>query len=447
MLETVRRLLDADGPDRRDDRRHRCLDRRIHHRRRASSPPPLTSRRSGSATTCAAVLSADLPANYYFALDTPAPTLGEAYYGAGRGVDDFAYVTVSTGIGAGVIAGGRLFTGGLGWAGGVGHVIVDPNGPRICDACGNRGCLETYAAKQGILALADEAIRHHPDSLLARHAPGTLTPQLVCDAARAGDEAAIWVFGQAGYYLGLGLTSLVNILSPKRVVVGGGIALAGDLLLDSARAVIRRIRIPAGRTARSRSCRRRSAISPASTAWPRWCFTTSGSTAPRRRDAPMQVDLSIAAGFPLTLDTETGELTGGGALRFGRVARRLADLQPVLFEADGVAPDTEVYWTYPLLDAGPAADDPRRARLDLFLRAPAAAEDRPRVRQDPGPLSPADAGQRHPLPGGLHPSLGRAIVAPAAPAGRPSRTGSTTASWSRCARATRSRSRRATPTS
>ena len=70
----------------------------------------------------------------------------------------------------------------------------------------------------------------------------------------------------------------------------------------------------------------------------------------------MQVDISIAAGFPLTLDTETGELEGGGALRFGRAVRRLADLQPVLFEADGVAQDTEVYWTFALLDAGPAAE-------------------------------------------------------------------------------------------
>ncbi|MGH2562215.1 MAG: glucose-6-phosphate isomerase family protein [Thermomicrobiales bacterium] len=69
----------------------------------------------------------------------------------------------------------------------------------------------------------------------------------------------------------------------------------------------------------------------------------------------MQVDLTNAAGFPLTLDTETGELGGGGALRFSRVPRRLADLQPVLFEADGGTPDTEAYWTFPLLDAGPAA--------------------------------------------------------------------------------------------
>jgi glucokinase len=189
-------------------------------------------------------LAATLPANYYFALDTPAPTLGEAHYGAGRGLDDFAYVTVSTGIGAGVVAGGRLATGGLGWAGGVGHVIVDPNGPRICDACGNRGCLETYAAKQGLLALAEEAIQHHPRSLLAHRATAPLTPELVYEAARDGDEAAVCVFQQAGYYLGLGLTSLVNILSPRRVVVGGGIALAGDLLLEPARRVIRQAAYP-----------------------------------------------------------------------------------------------------------------------------------------------------------------------------------------------------------
>ena len=69
----------------------------------------------------------------------------------------------------------------------------------------------------------------------------------------------------------------------------------------------------------------------------------------------MQVDLSDAAGFPLTLDTKSGELAAGDAIAFGRVARRLADLQSVLLESDGFSPDTEIYWTYPLVDAGPAA--------------------------------------------------------------------------------------------
>jgi glucokinase len=184
-----------------------------------------------------------LPANYYFCLDAPAPTLGEAYYGAGRGCDDFAYVTVSTGIGAGVFAGGKLYTGGTGWAGGVGHVIVEPNGPRVCDGCGNAGCLETYAAKQGVLALATEAIERHPESVLARTTE-PLTPKSICAAASEGDEAARWVFSQAGYYLGLGLTNLIDILSPQLVVVGGGVALAGDLLLEPARQVVKRMAFP-----------------------------------------------------------------------------------------------------------------------------------------------------------------------------------------------------------
>ncbi len=184
-----------------------------------------------------------LPANYYFCLDAPAPTLGEAYYGAGRGCDDFAYVTVSTGIGAGVFAGGKLYTGGTGWAGGVGHVIVEPDGPRVCQGCGNAGCLETYAAKQGVLALALEAIESHPESLLARQVE-QLTPQAIYAAASEGDEAALWVFSRAGYYLGLGLTNLIDILSPQRVVVGGGVALAGELLLEPARQVVRRTAFP-----------------------------------------------------------------------------------------------------------------------------------------------------------------------------------------------------------
>ncbi|RPI99038.1 MAG: ROK family protein, partial [Chloroflexi bacterium] len=83
---------------------------------------------------------------FYFALDAPAPALGEAYYGAGKGLEHFAYVTVSTGIGAGMFLGGEYYTGGLGWAGGVGHTIIDEMSPRICHGCGNAGCLETFAA-------------------------------------------------------------------------------------------------------------------------------------------------------------------------------------------------------------------------------------------------------------------------------------------------------------
>ena len=184
-------------------------------------------------------LSASLPANYYFALDAPAPTLGEAYFGAGRGYRDFAYVTVSTGVGAGLFLNGAIYTGGLGWAGGIGHIIVDPAGERVCAGCGNRGCLETYAATQGILALAQEAIRHDPGSLLASYRLEELSPRVISDAALRGDVAASCVFHTAGRYLGLGLTNLVDVTSVRRIVIGGGVALAGDLLLDPAREVVR----------------------------------------------------------------------------------------------------------------------------------------------------------------------------------------------------------------
>lgn len=186
----------------------------------------------------------DVQTNYYFSLDTPAPTLGEAYYGAGKGIDHFAYVTVSTGIGAGIIADGRYFTGGLGWAGGVGHIIIDETSERVCSGCGNHGCLETFAATQGIITTAQELARQNPRSLLSHGDLHKITPSLIFEAAQAGDQVALQVWRHAGHALGIGLTNLVDIVSPTRIVVGGGIAQAGDLLLEPARAVIRERAFP-----------------------------------------------------------------------------------------------------------------------------------------------------------------------------------------------------------
>jgi glucokinase len=191
-------------------------------------------------------LARDLPTKLYFSLDTPAPTLGEAFYGAGKGIPDFAYVTVSTGIGAGIFVDGRYFTGGLGWAGGVGHIIIDEQSPRVCEGCGNHGCLETFAAKQGILETTRETLQRYPDSLILRMAasPDNISPKIVCQAAEHGDPAAQEVFQQAGHALGIGLVALADILAPTRIVVGGGIAQAGDLLLEPARAVVTRQAFP-----------------------------------------------------------------------------------------------------------------------------------------------------------------------------------------------------------
>lgn len=194
-----------------------------------------------------AALAVKLPSNYYFALDTPAPTLGEGYFGAGMGIDHFVYVTVSTGIGAGIMNKGQYFIGGLGWAGGLGHIIIDEKSERVCQGCGNRGCLETFAATQGIIATTKEFATRYPESLLHSLLNGDLeriTPAIVYEAAKQNDPAASAVWEYAGHALGIGLTNLTDIVSPGRIVVGGGISQAGDFLLEPARKVVRERAFP-----------------------------------------------------------------------------------------------------------------------------------------------------------------------------------------------------------
>jgi glucokinase len=193
------------------------------------------------------LLSPHLPSRYYFSLDTPTPTLGEAYFGAGRGFTNFAYVTVSTGIGAGIMINGRYFTGGMGWAGGVGHIIIDESSERVCEGCGNHGCLETFAAKQGIVTTAREMSEQFPASCILQLAGGkveSITPKLVYEAAQAGDQTARRVFDHAGHALGLGLVCLADIVAPELIIIGGGIAQAGDILLEPARKVVRERAFP-----------------------------------------------------------------------------------------------------------------------------------------------------------------------------------------------------------
>jgi glucokinase len=192
-------------------------------------------------------LEKDIHTNLYFALDTPAPALGEAYFGAGKNYKHFIYITVSTGIGAGIVNEGKIYTGGLGWAGGIGHTIIDEKSSRICEGCKNHGCLETYSARQGIVQSALESIEKYPESLLAklyRQIPSQLSPKMVFEAVTLGDDVSIEIFRQAGHALGIGLTNMVDIVSPERIVIGGGIAMAGDYLIEPARQVVRERAFP-----------------------------------------------------------------------------------------------------------------------------------------------------------------------------------------------------------
>ncbi|MBN1459595.1 MAG: ROK family protein [Armatimonadetes bacterium] len=164
--------------------------------------------------------------------DANAAALGETVFGAARGCEDILYVTVSTGIGAGLVLGGRVHRGVNSMAGELGHTQLVPFGPRC--TCGRLGCLESVAAGWAIvrdvrLALdggAESALRSVPrEDLSARH---------VAEMAQT-DELAARVMLRVGEYLGLGLARAVNLLNPEMVVLGGGLVQAGDVLLDPVR--------------------------------------------------------------------------------------------------------------------------------------------------------------------------------------------------------------------
>jgi glucokinase len=169
--------------------------------------------------------------------DANVAALAESRFGAGRGYDHVLLVTVGTGIGGGIVSGGRLFRGAHGFAAEIGHVIVEPGGPPC--GCGNRGCWEQVASGHALARAGREAVRRHPGSLIARMAAGdprNVAGPVVTDAAQQGDDVARRILAEVGRRLGEGIAGLVNVLDPEVVVVGGGAIAAGHLLLDPARA-------------------------------------------------------------------------------------------------------------------------------------------------------------------------------------------------------------------
>ncbi len=168
--------------------------------------------------------------------DATVAAWGEYCLGAGRGASDMLLVAVGTGIGGGIVAGGRVFRGAHGFGAEIGHIIVEPGGP-LC-GCGNRGCLEQVASGRAIDRVGREAAARNPESLLARLAredPAKRVGLLVTEAARRGDPVALDVLAEVGRRLGEGIAGLVNVLDSDVVVVGGGVVEAGDMLLDPVR--------------------------------------------------------------------------------------------------------------------------------------------------------------------------------------------------------------------
>jgi glucokinase len=167
--------------------------------------------------------------------DANAAALGEFYFGAARGAHNFIYITLSTGIGAGIVIDDKIYTGAIGTAGEVGHMTIDDNGP-ICN-CGNKGCWEVLASGTALAREAKRRIQEGVKTSILKYVDGDLerlTAQVIHKAAEQGDKFAKELIGRTGYYVGVGLTNLINIFNPELIVIGGGLSNIGDMLLAPA---------------------------------------------------------------------------------------------------------------------------------------------------------------------------------------------------------------------
>ena len=169
--------------------------------------------------------------------DGIAAASGEWRHGAGRGLRHLVYVTVSTGIGGGVVVDGRLLHGRRGMAGHVGHLPLAAEGPAC--ACGAPGCFEALASGSALGGAARKAVRGQPESLLSGRNPDAITAQDVVEAARAGDGLALRLLDVEARWLGLGFVALLHLYSPEAIVMGGGVAEGFDLLEAEVHATIR----------------------------------------------------------------------------------------------------------------------------------------------------------------------------------------------------------------
>jgi glucokinase len=167
--------------------------------------------------------------------DANAAALGEFYFGAGRGAHNFIYITISTGIGGGIIIDDKIYTGACGAAGEVGHMTIDDDGPP-CN-CGNRGCWETLASGTALAREAKNRIKEGARTSILDYAGGDMekiTAEVIQHAAEQGDALAKELIARTGYYVGVGLASLINLFNPELIVIGGGLSHIGEMLLEPA---------------------------------------------------------------------------------------------------------------------------------------------------------------------------------------------------------------------
>ncbi len=186
------------------------------------------------------LLARRLPWPVFVGNDANLAAVAEHRFGAGRGVRHLIYITVSTGIGGGIIVDNRLLLGQHGYAAEIGHHTVKADGPPC--KCGNIGCLEALASGTAIARDARVAVASGEKTLLREHCEGNiwhLNATHVVEAANAGDPVAIRILERAGHYLGVGILNLLHIFNPQRVILGGGVMNAGDWITRPMWAVLR----------------------------------------------------------------------------------------------------------------------------------------------------------------------------------------------------------------
>lgn len=177
--------------------------------------------------------------------DTNLSALGEYYFGACQDCVDFVYVGVGSGLGGGIVSGGRLITGGNWYAGELGHLSIDPNG--VLCACGGSGCAETFASGPGLVRVTRDMLNESQDESILRKS-AALTSADIISAAKRGDRIAHAALSKVGEALGIVMSACAAILNPARFVIGGGLGLAGfDLLVPAIREEMMRRTIPNSR--------------------------------------------------------------------------------------------------------------------------------------------------------------------------------------------------------
>jgi glucokinase-like ROK family protein len=175
--------------------------------------------------------------------DADLGALGEWAYGAGRGEKNLAFIKVGSGIGAGLIIDHQIYVGSTGSAGEIGHLTIDKNGP-LC-TCGNYGCLEAFAGGSALELQAQQLVESGKRTLLTKPAQGRISVSDVADAARRGDLAAQEIIKRSGTFIGIAIANLINMINPSTVIIGGGVAQAGDLLTGPIRQEVRERSLPA----------------------------------------------------------------------------------------------------------------------------------------------------------------------------------------------------------